>query len=310
MKILLTGATGLVGKKLCPRLLERGHSLVVITRSAEKARRTLNMPAEFVECDIKKSSPPASAFEGVEAVIGLAGESVARRWNDEVKKEIRDSRVLGTRHLVEGMRGKAIHTFINASAIGYYGDRGDESLDESSSAGSDFLAGVCVDWEKEARRLEPQVRTICLRVGLVLSKEGGILAKLLPPFKMGVGGPAGNGKQWSSWIHERDLASIILHCLDDKKISGPVNGVAPNPVTNKDLAHALGKALHRPAVVPTPMFALRIAMGEMADVVVSSAKVFPKRMEQAGFRFEFSQIEQALSDLRLKGDDGGSAHVD
>jgi uncharacterized protein len=296
MKITITGASGLIGRRLMKSLVGEGHSLHVLSRHAGT-----NVPAgvRVSAWDPMKGEAPAEALEGADAVIHLAGEPVAQRWNDEVKRRIRESRVVGTTNLVNGMKkaGAAPKALVCASAIGYYGSRGDEVLTEASAAGTGFLAETCVAWEKAAIAAEALgTRVARVRIGIVLDARGGALAKMLPPFKMGAGGRVGNGKQWMSWIHVEDLAGLIRFAVANP-VSGVVNGVAPNPVTNAEFTKALGAALHRPAVVPVPTLALRMMFGEMADVLLGSARVLPKAAEAAGFGFRFTSLDAALAEL-------------
>jgi uncharacterized protein len=286
----------LVGRRLMKLLAGDGHSLQVLSRHAGT-----NVPAgvRVWAWDPMKGEAPAEALDGTDAVIHLAGEPVAQRWNDEVKRRIRESRVVGTANLVKGMKKAAAapKALICASAIGYYGSRGDEVLTEASTAGSGFLPEVCVAWEKAALEAEAMgARVARVRIGIVLDARGGALAKMLPPFKMGAGGRVGSGKQWMSWIHVEDLAGLIRFAVTNP-VSGAVNGVAPNAVTNADFTQALGKAVHRPAVVPVPTFALRMMFGEMADVLLGSARVLPKAAEAAGFGFRFTSLDAALAEL-------------
>jgi uncharacterized protein (TIGR01777 family) len=245
------------------------------------------------------------AMADCDAVIHLAGENVfARRWSPEFKALLRDSRVKSTENVVQALARKP-HTaagnakiLVNASAIGYYGPHGDEELAEDSPPGDDFLARLCVEWEQAARAAEPHgVRVAYVRVGIVLAKEGGALAKLLTPFKLGAGGPAGSGKQWMSWIHRDDLVGIFLLALDHDNARGPLNGTAPEPVTNKQFGKVLGHALHRPSFAPTPAFALRLMLGEVADVIVTGQRVLPKRPLALGYTFQYPTVEAALAEI-------------
>lgn len=249
--------------------------------------------------DPAKGEPPADSLREADAVIHLAGEPVAQRWSAEVKRRIRDSRVTGTRNLVEALKKlrQRPATLICSSAIGYYGSRGEEVLTESSGPGSGFLPEVCVAWEDEARAAETLgMRVVTVRTGIVLDTRGGALPRMLPPFKMGMGGRLGSGKQWMSWIHLQDLAALY-HLALTQPVRGALNGVAPYPVNNADFTRALAAAVHRPAFLPMPGFALHVLFGEMADVLLASQRVAPKAAEAAGFRFRFPQLEPALADL-------------
>src|SRR5947209_413422 len=264
MKITISGASGLIGRRLMRTLAAEGHSLHVLSRHAGT-----NLPAgvKLSSWDPPRAEPPADSLRDADAVIHLAGEPVAQRWNPDTKKKIRDSRVDGTSNLVQAIAKLSTRpkVLICASAIGYYGSRGDETLTEASAPGSDYLAGVCQAWEKAAQQAESLgVRVVRVRTGLALDTRGGALPRMLTPFKMGVGGKIGSGRQWSSWIHIEDLAGIV-HLALTAPIQGPVNGVAPNPVTNADFTRALAAALKRPAIFPVPVLALKLMFGEMSE---------------------------------------------
>jgi len=298
MKALVTGATGFVGPRLL-RLLDRP---VVVTRNPDRARAVVGHLAErILRWDPLEGPPPAEAFDGVEAVLHLAGESVAEgRWTAAQKNRIRDSRVVGTRHLVQGIAQAARKpaVLVSASAVGYYGDRGDEELTESARPADDFLAQVCVAWEQEALAAEKAgVRVVTARTGIVLGAGGGALAKMLTPFKLGGGGPLGNGRQWMPWIHVADLARLYVHAAETTGIRGPMNAVAPNPVRNLEFTKALGRALHRPALIPAPYFGLRLLFGEFAQVLFASQRVIPRVALDSGFVFQFPEIAAALREI-------------
>jgi uncharacterized protein (TIGR01777 family) len=297
MRVTLTGATGLIGTTLLAGLRAEGAQITVLSRDPERAAAALGVPAE--RWDPLGEPAPAAALEGRDAVVHLAGEPVAQRWSADAKRAIRESRVIGTRHLVEGIgacaseRPKAL---VSASAIGYYGPHGEEPLDEEAPPGSGFLAEVCSAWEAQARGAqELGVRTVQLRTGVVLDPRGGALAKMLPPFRLGVGGPVAGGRQYVSWIHVGDLVGIMRAALDDERWSGPVNGTAPEPVTNRKLSHALGRALHRPALLPVPGAALRALYGEMAQIVTTGARVLPAKPLMLGYEFRHPHVQEALS---------------
>jgi uncharacterized protein (TIGR01777 family) len=260
-----------------------------------------NLPAgvKLSSWDPARAEPPADSLREADAVIHLAGEPVAQRWNDEVKRKIRESRVAGTANLVQALARLTTRpkTLICASAIGYYGSRGDETLTESSPPGSDYLAEVCTAWEKAAQDAEPLgMRVVRVRTGLVLDARGGALPRMLPPFKLGIGGKLASGHQWTSWIHIEDLAGIF-HVALNSAMLGPVNGTAPNPVTNADFTSALAAAVKRPAIFPVPAFGLRAMFGEMSEVLLASQRVLPKAAEAAGYRFRFPNVGAALADL-------------
>lgn len=304
MKYLITGATGFVGKKLVSRLLVNGHAVSVLTRSPGKIPELFGNAVQSFPWRPESELPPSQAFKEVDAVIHLAGEGIAeKRWSKEQKKKIYDSRVIATRNLVSAlnqMGAQAPKTLISTSAIGFFGDRGDEKLTESSSHGRDFLAQVCQDWEVEASKVSDSIRLVCIRVGVVLGREGGALKKLLPLFQTGMGGPVGSGSQYMSWIHVEDLVSLYIECATQTPYRGIVNGVAPTPVTNATFSKALGKALHRPALLPAPAFALKLAMGELSVLVLSSQKVYPEVALKNGFPFQFPEIDLALEDIAKK----------
>ncbi|MFM7291442.1 MAG: TIGR01777 family oxidoreductase [Planctomycetia bacterium] len=298
MKALVTGATGFVG----PRLLRLLDAPVVLSRNPERARAALGpLAGPLYRWDPMQGPPPAEAFEGVDVVLHLAGESVAEgRWTAAQKARIRDSRVVGTRHLVAGIAQAAVkpRVFVSASAVGYYGDRGDEELTESTAPADDFLARVCVEWEREAVAAERHgVRVVTARTGIVLGAGGGALGKMLTPFKLGAGGPLGNGRQWMPWIHVADLARLYLHAAEHESIRGPMNAVAPHPVRNSEFTKALGRQLHRPAFMPAPYLGLRLLFGEFAKVLFASQRVIPRVALDTGFVFQYPEIAAALREI-------------
>ena len=296
MDVTLTGATGRIGTRLVGALRERGDGVTVLSRSPDRAGETLGVPA--VGWDPLAGPAPAEALAGRDAVLHLAGEDVAQRWDDDTKRRLLASREQGTRNLVAGLEAANPRpaTLVSSSAVGWYGHRGDEVLDESAPAADDFLAQVCAVWEREAAAAEGLgVRVVRIRTGVVLDKGGGALAKMLPFFKLGGGGPVAGGRQYMSWIHVDDLVSLYLAALDGgAEWTGPVNATAPNPVTNKTFSKALGRALHRPAVAPVPGFAVRILYGEMADIVVYGQRVIPSRAASLGFAFAHPELDEAL----------------
>ena len=298
MKALVTGATGFVG----PRLLRLLEQPVVLSRNAERARRALgSLAGPIFRWDPLQGPPPAEAFEGVDVVLHLAGESVAEgRWTAAQKAKIRDSRVLGTRHLVQGLARTEPRprVLVSASAVGYYGDRGDQELTESSAPAHDFLADVCVAWEEEARAAEQHgVRVVTARTGIVLGAGGGALGKMLTPFKLGAGGTLGNGRQWMPWIHVADLARLYVHAAESAAVRGPMNAVAPQPVRNSEFTKALARQLHRPAFMPAPYIGLRILFGEFAQVLFASQRVLPQVALDTGFTFQYPDIAAALREI-------------
>jgi uncharacterized protein (TIGR01777 family) len=296
VKITISGASGLIGRRLMKSLAADGHSLNVLSRHAGT-----NMPGgvRVFVWDPPKGEPPAESLRDADAVFHLAGEPVAQRWNADVKQRIRDSRVTGTRNLVQalGKLPRRPATLVCASAVGYYGSRGEETLVESSAPGTGYLAEVCTAWEKEAVAAEALgIRVVRMRTGIVLDARGGALQRMLPPFRMGVGGKIGDGKQWMPWIHIQDLVGLLQFALD-RPVKGPLNGVAPYPVVNADFTKVLAAAVKRPAIFPVPGFALRLLFGEMAEVLMASQRVLPKEAEAAGFPFRFAQLAPALADL-------------
>jgi uncharacterized protein (TIGR01777 family) len=296
MQILVTGSTGLVGSTLIPALTAEGHRVNCLVRSKSKLgiRDTYWDPTAG-----ELYSPP---LEGLDAVIHLAGENIAGgRWTAARKARIRDSRIQGTRLLSGSLAqlARPPKVFVSASAVGYYGDRADEVLTEQSPPGSNFLAGVCREWESATEpAAQHGIRVVILRLGVVLTPTGGALAKMLTPFRMGVGGIIGSGKQYMSWIAIDDLVRIIIYMLKTDSLNGPTNAVAPNPVTNAEFTKTLGRVLRRPTVLPMPAFAARLALGEMADeLLLASARVVPSKLLASGFVFRHPDLESALTDL-------------
>ncbi len=301
MRFLVTGATGAIGSAVCDALLARGDEVVGLSRNPEKARQT-NPTVTWHAWEPVSERPPAEAFAGVDGVINLVGEEINQRWNDEVKKRIRDSRIRATKNLVDGMLAADPRpkTLVSGAAVGVYGlENGDRILDEDSSAGSDFLAQVVVDWEAAAAEAaKGGVRVATVRTGLVLDPDSGLLKQLLPIFKLGGGGPLGGGDQYMPWIHIDDEVGLILWSLDTPGISGPVNVTAPNPVTNRHFSKTLGKVLKRPAIFPAPKFAVKaLRGGEVAEFVTASLRVVPRRPLDKGFTFRHPDLEPALRDL-------------
>lgn len=296
MRITVTGATGLIGKRLVRALLERGDEVTVLSRRPEDARRMLDV--EAVGWRTETEPAPVGALAGRDGVVHLAGESIAQRWTAESKERIRSSRELGTAQLVEGLRHSEPRprVLVSASAVGYYGARGAERLDEAAAPGAGFLAGVCESWEgAAAAAAELGMRVVSLRTGVLLDRADGGLARMLPVFRLGVGGPVAGGHQYLSWITPDDLVRMYVAALDDPEWSGPVNATAPVPVTNREFAHALGHTLHRPAVLPVPAFALRALYGEMASVVTTGQRAVPARAIERGFEFHHAVVDEALA---------------
>jgi hypothetical protein len=294
VKALLTGATGLIGRELIQRL----EAPVVLSREASTARRRLASVASAWDWHPEAEPAPAAAFEGIDTVFHLAGEPVAEgRWTAAKKQRIKDSRVLGTRNLVAAFA--ALQTpprvLVSASGVDYYGDRGDEELDESSAPGQSFLADVCQAWEAEARSAERYgVRVVMIRLGLVLAPRGGALARMLTPFRLGVGGKLGDGRQWMPWVHLDDVVGLLMHAARRSELVGPLNVVSPGAVTNAEFTRELGRALERPAVLSVPRAALRLAFGELAQVLLSSKRVVPRAALGAQYGFVYPQLPRAL----------------
>jgi uncharacterized protein (TIGR01777 family) len=289
MRCIVSGGTGFIGRRVVARLRERGHEVAVWSRRGE---------APF-EWDPLCGGPSADSLAGVDAVVHLAGEPVAQRWNAEIKGRIRDSRVLGTRGLVDaiGLLTRRPSVLVSASAIGIYGDRGDEVLAEGSAPGKGFLVDVCRQWEAEADRAATLgLRVAKLRIGFVLGKDGGALGQMAPIFRAGLGGPLGSGKQWMPWIHADDVAELFAHAVE-APVSGVWNATAPHPVTNAEFTRELGKALHRPAMFPVPPFALKLAFGELAQHMLDSARVIPEAATKVGFAFRYETVDKALAGL-------------
>jgi hypothetical protein len=279
MRVAVTGASGLIGTRLSSALRARGDEVVGIS--------------------LRSGPPSPVALAGCDAVVHLAGEEVAQRWTDKARERIRSSRVEGTRGLVAALAAAEPRprVLVSASAVGYYGHRGDERLDESAPPGDDFLAQVCVAWEREANAAAGAgVRVVTVRTGVVLSKAGGALAKMLPPFRLGVGGPVAGGRQYVPWIHIDDLVGIYLAAIDNENWSGPVNAEAPEPVTNAEFSKALGRALHRPAIAPVPALAIRLLYGDMAEIVTEGQRAIPARALQLGYTFAHPDLDEALAD--------------
>lgn len=297
MRFLVTGARGFLGRHLVSLGRSRGHTFRATSRSAQ--------PIEGVEqvilWDPVEGPAPSSALEGVDAVVHLAGESVGNgRWTGRKMARIRESRVEGTRNLLKAVSALQARPrcWIQASAIGFYGDGGDRELDERSGPGRDFLAQVCLDWEREGRKAEGLgIRTVIARFGIVLGRDGGALPRMVRPFRIFLGGPIAGGSQWISWIHVRDAVELVLTLAESDSASGVYNVTAPAPVTNRQFSRALGAALGRPAFFPTPGWILRIALGKFARTLTMSQRVVPRRALEAGFRFRFAELEKALQDL-------------
>ncbi len=300
MKALVTGATGLIGSALCDALLARGDDVVALTRSPEKARAA-EPEVEWQPWEPTLERPPAAAFDGVDGVVNLVGEKINQRWTEDAKRRIVESRRTATHNLVGTIAGleRRPPVLVNQSAVGYYGDRGDAVVDESAGPGSSFDSEVVEQWEKAAREVESEgVRLAIARTGPVLDADGGLLAELLTPFKLGVGGPIAGGRQYLPWIHRDDEVRLLLWALDNEEVSGALNATSPNPTTNREFSKALGRALGRPAVMPVPGFVLDLKFGgEFGQVLRGGQRVVPKRALELGFEFEHPELDGALKDL-------------
>ncbi len=304
MRVTVTGATGLLGTRIVEALTARGDDVCVLSRSPDRAGASLGVAAEA--WSPTEGPAPASALAGRDGVVHLAGEPIDQRWSDESRRRILASRELGTRNLVAGLRaadrahaaeggGSIPATLVSASAVGFYGDRGAERLTEDAAAGEGFTARVCEAWEREAERAsELGVRVVRVRTGVVLAPSGGALARMLPPFRLGVGGPVGGGRQYLPWIHVDDIVALYLAALDDARYDGPVNGSAPEPVTNRDFSKALGRALHRPAIAPVPALAVKLLFGEMAEIVLAGQRAVPGKALALGHAFQHPDLDEAL----------------
>jgi uncharacterized protein len=300
MRVLVTGASGFIGSAFCDSLLTRGDTVIGLTRDPQKARRT-NPGVTWHAWEPTLERPAAEAFEGVDGVVNLLGEKIDQRWSDGAKRRIMESRRTGTRNLVAAIAGlkRKPRVLVNQSAIGFYGDRGDGMVDESAEAGEGFDAEVVREWEAAAREVEASgVRLVVIRTGHVLDANDGFLAALLPPFKLGVGGPLAGGRQYVSWIHIEDEVGILLWALENERVSGVVNATAPNPVTNREFSQALGRALHRPAAMPVPGFVLDLKFGsEFGRVLRGGQRVMPRRALDLGYEFRYADVDQALKSL-------------
>jgi uncharacterized protein len=297
MRVLVTGASGLIGSALCDALLARGDEVVGLTRDPARARST-NPTVNWYPWRATAEPPPAEALDELDGVVNLIGENIDQRLTDRAKVRIRESRIAGTRNLLEGIAASPAtpSVFVGQSAIGYYGDRGDQIVDEETPPGEGFTAEVPIDWEAAERQAEDVVdRVVIFRTGLVLTKDGGLLKPLLLPFRLGLGGPIAGGRQYMSWIQLEDVIGLFLWALDDKSVWGVINATAPNPVTNSEFSKALGRALGRPAVMPVPKLAVAaLRGGELADAVAGGARVLPRRALDLGYEFRHPDLDEAL----------------
>jgi uncharacterized protein (TIGR01777 family) len=301
MRVLVSGASGLIGGAVCDALLARGDEVVGLSRDPERARAT-NPTVRWHPWSPTTERPPEAAFEHVDAVVNLIGENLNQRLTSAAKERIRASRVRATKNLVDGMLASepTPRTLVSQCAVGYYGDRGEAIVDESTPPAQDWVGTLCADWEREALAAErPGVRVAVLRSGLVLDPAGGLLKQLLLPFRLGVGGPLAGGRQYMPWIHRDDEVGIVLWALGSGDVSGPLNATAPNPVTNREFSKELGRVLRRPAIVPAPRLAITALRGEeLAEQVTASLRVVPRRALDLGYVFRFPELGPALRDLR------------
>lgn len=304
MRIVIAGGTGFIGRALCSTLVKRGHRVIVLTRHLGQVHHRPELPVQAVEWNAQDSGPWEQVLEGADAVINLAGASIAdARWTDLRKQLITDSRILTTRLLVRALSrwSSKPATFISASGIGYYGATDDHRLDEGAARGEGFLADLCLAWESEAlRAAEFGARVVTLRTGMVLEQDGGALPKMLLPFRFFAGGPIMPGSQWVSWIHRRDHIGLIEWALANNGISGPLNAVAPEPVTMKVFCEVLGRVIHRPSWLPVPRFALNVLLGELGTLMTTGQRVIPAKAMAGGYRFQYPTLEQALRDVLMK----------
>ncbi|MCF6282973.1 MAG: TIGR01777 family oxidoreductase [Candidatus Polarisedimenticolaceae bacterium] len=296
MKILITGGTGFIGTPLCHKLLAAGHTLTVLSRSASRVKERCGRSVTALQ-----SLESLSAEDSFDAIINLAGEPIAdARWSEARKVQLMESRIGITQQLIDYIKRakQKPSVLISGSAVGYYGDSGDQPLDESSPFHDEFTHHLCHDWEAAASKAEAEgVRLCLLRTGLVVGRNGGFLAKMLLPFKLCLGGRLGDGKQWMSWVHLDDLVNLILHLLNHSELDGPFNGTAPNPVSNAEFTRTLAHSLHRIAPIPIPAITLKVAMGEMSRLLLTGQRVMPKRALDSGFKFQFEQLSSALNDV-------------
>ncbi|MDZ7698093.1 MAG: TIGR01777 family oxidoreductase [Deltaproteobacteria bacterium] len=302
MRIFMTGGKGFVGSMLTETFCRKGHDVTVLTRTVRPDTQTKE-GVTLIEGDPTRPGPWQEKVAGHDVIVNLAGEPVFKRWSKAAKERIRSSRIETTRNLVDALPDASEEvSLLSTSAVGYYGFRGDDRLDETNSPGDDFLASVCTAWEAAAKEAEKKgARVVICRFGIVLGQGGGALEKMVPIFKKGMGSPLGNGKQWVSWIHEQDLAGIFVFLLENPGISGPVNCTAPNPVTNKEMTRILGDVLNRPTAMPAvPAFVVRALMGESSSLYLNGQKVLPKNLLEAGFSFRFTELESALRDLNIR----------
>lgn len=297
MRVCITGATGFIGRHLVAKLEAGRIGYIVVSRNEDGARRRFPQALDVLSWDPPGTPPDPSRLEGLDAVIHLAGAPVAQRWTRQAKASILESRVPTTNLLAETLASldRPPRVLISNSAIGYYGPRDDVRLDEAAAGGSDFLAGVCQQWEQAATPAARRgIRVVCPRVGIVLGPDGGALSLMLTPFRLGLGGPVGDGSQWMSWVHIDDVVGLMLYAMNTSGIEGPMNVTAPEPVRNREFSKALGAALHRPALIPTPVMGLRLLYGQFADILATGQRVMPRKALAEGYSFLYPNLEGAL----------------
>ena len=303
-KIVITGATGSIGRRLCERLINRGDELIIFTRNPKNAEQKLPTVKKFIRWDYNQPDKWKQELSGKDVVVHLAGANLgAKRWNKEYKKLAYESRIISTKNLVEAVTSvdKKPKIFICSSAVGYYGNRADDYLDEDEERADNYLAKLCSDWEKGSAKVEELgVRRVSVRTGLVLSKDEGLLKQMIPSFKLFLGGYLGNGRQWFPWIHIDDIVEIYLHAIDNDKLNGTVNAASPGIVRMKQFAKTLGRVLHRPSFLPIPKFAIKILKGELGNYATDSQRVVMNKLLESGYKFKFENLEEALRDLVKK----------
>ena len=299
MKIFIVGGTGFVGSHLCAALLDGGHTITALGTRPQWSKAQ-HPRLDYLSADTTQPGAWQQELTTADAVVNLAGKTIFKRWNESYKQQIYDSRILTTRHIVDALPADSPCVLCSTSAVGYYGDRQDEILTETAAPGEGFMADIAKDWEKEAFRAEKKgIRVAAMRFGIVLGSDGGAMAQMLPAFRMFVGGPLGDGRQWFPWIHIQDLLAAVSYLLETSSLRGPFNFSAPKPVRNKELAETLGRLLGRPSFLPAPRAMLRLALGEVGSVLVESQRALPQNLLDSGFKFQFAEIEPALRNIVL-----------